>query len=212
MQVLSVSALRIEALKVIRFRRFRDARGYFAETFRTGIVEGREDLAFLRDVPFVQNNESLSRAGTVRGLHFQWNPHMGKLVRTVSGRMVDVMLDIRIGSPSFGKALMYDMPAGDDADFGEWLWVPPGFAHGNFFTETTRIEYRCTGEYSPQTEAGISPLSPDIDWSSCDPALKDLFDRIVAAGPLISDKDAAAPSLGDWARDDRARNFPFGEL
>ena len=212
MQVLSVSALRIDAIKVIRFRRFQDDRGYFSETFRAGSVAGNEDLAFLGGTPFAQHNESLSRAGTIRGLHFQWSPHMGKLVRAISGRMVDVVLDIRIGSPSFGRALMYDMPAADETDFGEWIWVPPGFAHGNFFTEPTRIEYLCTGEYSPKTEAGISPLASDIDWSLCDPDLKRVFDGLAAGSPLISEKDRDAPSLQDWARDERAANFTYGPL
>src|SRR5690606_8308158 len=95
----------------------------------------------LKGLQFVQVNESYSRPGTVRGLHFQWNPYMGKLVRTVYGRMVDIALDIRKGSPTFGKALLYDMPSQPDQDYAEWIWIPPGFAHGNYFTAETVIEY-----------------------------------------------------------------------
>ncbi len=88
---------------------------------------------------------------------------MGKLLRTLSGRMVDMVMDIRKGSPNFGKIILYDMPADLNASEDEWIWVPPGFAHGNYFTEPTRIQYLCTGEWSPGCEAGISPLSGDLD-------------------------------------------------
>jgi len=155
-------------------------------------------------------NESRSRAGVVRGLHFQWNPAMGKLLRTEVGRMVDIFMDIRHGSPSFGQAAMYDLPGSDEADFSEWIWVPPGFAHGNFFTVDSRIEYLCSSEYSPATEAGISPLAPDIDWSLCDPGLKQEFDRLVAGGPLMSDKDRNALTLAEWKIDHRSRAFVYG--
>ena len=99
---------------------------------------------------------------------------MGKLVRTLSGRMVDMILDIRKGSTTFGKIIAYDMPSEHEADYNEWIWVPPGFAHGNFFTEDSTIEYFCSGEYSPGCEAGISPLAADIDWSLCEGSLKEL--------------------------------------
>ena len=107
----------------------------------------------------MQANQSLSEKGVMRGMHFQWNPYMGKLVRTISGHMVDMVLDIRIDSPTFGKMIAYDMPASDENDYDEWIWVPPGFAHGNFFSEKTIIEYMCTGQYSPGCEACISPFS-----------------------------------------------------
>ena len=81
----------------------------------------------MKGVNFVQFNESFSRPNVVRGLHFQWNPFMGKLVRTVQGRMVDLFLDIRKGSPSYGKAAAYDMPSTPDKDYAEWIWIPPGF-------------------------------------------------------------------------------------
>ena len=172
MKLIDVEPLCIDAVKVVRFGRFPDARGYFAEHFRRSDFQESEELSFMRGVELLQANESYSRQGTIRGLHFQWNPYMGKLVRTVSGRMVDMFLDIRKGSPTFGKAACYDMPADPGADHQEWIWVPPGFAHGNFFSETTLIEYFCTGEYSPGCEAGISPLADDIDWSLCDAELK----------------------------------------
>ena len=207
MKVLSVRKLAIEAIHVIRFARFCDHRGYFTEQYRKSDFDEHPDLACLHDTPFVQANESFSRAGTLRGLHFQWNPYMGKLVRTIQGRMIDLVLDIRKGSPTFGKIIGHDMPATAADDAAEWIWVPPGFAHGNFFTEDTTIEYFCSGQYSPGCEAGISPLAEDIDWSLCDPALRQLFQEFVAGDLKITDKDRDGFSLAAWVKDERSENF-----
>ena len=212
MKLLKVEALRIEAIKVIRFARFRDHRGYFTEHYRKGDFSNHPDMAFMKGVEFVQANESCSKVGTIRGLHFQWNPYVGKLVRTLAGRMIDMVLDIRKGSPTFGKIILYDMPADNTADYAEWIWVPPGFAHGNFFTEDSMIEYFCSGEYSPGCEAGISPLAGDIDWTLCDPDLKQLFDGIAASTSLISDKDRDGMTVNAWNSDNRSSNFIYGSL
>jgi dTDP-4-dehydrorhamnose 3,5-epimerase len=210
MKVLSVSALAIPDIKVVRFARFADHRGYFTEPFRRSDFDRHPDLAFLRGVALPQMNESWSRPGTVRGLHFQWNPFMGKLVRTVHGRMVDLFLDIRLGSPTFGQAAMYDLPAPTEEAWGEWIWVPPGFAHGNFFAVESRIEYLCSGEYSPGCEAGISPLAADIDWSLADPVLKREFDALMNGAALMSDKDRQALTLAAWRSDPRSQHFVYG--
>ncbi len=137
---------------------------------------------------------------------------MGKMVRTVFGRMIYLVLDIRKGSPHFGKIIAYDMSSCSHGDFAEWIWIPPGFAHGNFFTEETLIEYFCSGEYSLKCEACISPLAEDIDWSLCNAQLKMLFDEIAVDGFVISDKDKKSFSLRDWETDKRSNNFLFGEL
>jgi dTDP-4-dehydrorhamnose 3,5-epimerase len=210
MKILSVDTLAIPDVKVIRFGRFSDHRGYFTEPFRQSDIDAHPDLNFLRGVRLPQINESWSRAGTIRGLHFQWNPYMGKLVRTVHGHMVDVFLDIRLGSPTFSKIAMHDMPSPADGGEGAWIWVPPGFAHGNYFPAESHIEYFCTGEYSAGCEAGISPLAADFDWSLCDPALKSGFDALVAGSPVMSDKDKQAFSLSAWQQDERARHFVYG--
>ena len=212
MKILDVKALSIPALKVVRFARFPDQRGYFSEPFRRSDFAAHSETSFLADVLFVQSNESYSRAGTVRGLHFQWNPFMGKLVRTIHGCMVDVVVDIRLGSPTFGFALLYEMNSALTQDFAEWIWVPPGFAHGNFFTADTQIEYFCSGEYSPGCEATISPLADDVDWSLADTALKKTFDALVSSTPIISDKDRQGARVETWARDPRARQFEYGLL
>ena len=213
MKLLEVKTLAIPEIKVIRYGRFRDQRGYFTETMRRSDIDAIEDTLMLSGEEIVQGNESLSRAGTIRGMHFQWNPYMGKLVRTLSGRMIDMVLDIRKGSPTLGKIVLYDMPADADADYGEWIWVPPGFAHGNLFPVDTLIEYLCTGEYSPGCEAGLSPVAADIDWSLCDPDLKVLFDAMLADPQrLISEKDEKGLSLDAWLGDERSENFLYKDL
>ena len=212
MKILDVKTLRIDAVKVIRFARFCDHRGYFTEQYRRSDFAGHPELGIMRGVEFVQANESYSRNGTLRGLHFQWNPYMGKLVRTLSGRMVDLVLDIRKGSPTFGKIICHDMPAGPDRDWSEWIWVPPGFAHGNFFTEDSIIEYFCSGEYSQGCEAGISPLAGDIDWSLCDPAMKKLFDEVARTTSLVTDKDRNGFTVAAWEGDVRSDHFVYGQL
>lgn len=210
MKLIEVKTLALPAIKLIRFARFMDMRGYFTESFRRSDFSAH--LAFMRGVGFVQFNESFSRPNVVRGMHFQWNPFMGKLVRTVHGRMVDLFLDIRKGSPTYGKMGACDMPSSPDKDYAEWIWIPPGFAHGNYFTQETTIEYICSGEYSAGCEAGISPLAADIDWTLCEPALKREFDAIVADTPVITDKDNNAMTLGAWMADQRSNEFLYSEL
>jgi dTDP-4-dehydrorhamnose 3,5-epimerase len=137
---------------------------------------------------------------------------MGKLVRTIRGHMIDVVLDIRKGSPTFGKIIAYDMPVQGDEDFAEWIWVPPGFAHGNTFPADTVIEYLCSGEYSPGNEAGVSPIADDLDWSLCEPALADQFQSIARSTNLMTDKDRNSVSVAGWASDPRSENFLYDEL
>ncbi len=212
MKLRGAKTLQIDGTKVITFARFCDQRGYFTEHFRKSEFANHPEMGFMKGVEFVQCNESYSRPGTVRGLHFQWNPYMGKLVRTLAGRMVDMVLDIRKGSPTFGKIICYDMPGRPEADYAEWIWVPPGFAHGNYFTEPTQIEYFCSGEYSPGCEAGISPLAADIDWSLCDPRLAAEFAEIAASTELITDKDRNGYSVQAWQADERSDNFIYRQL
>jgi dTDP-4-dehydrorhamnose 3,5-epimerase len=212
MKILEVKALAIADLRVIRFGRFRDHRGYFTEPYRRSDFDKHPETAFLRGISVLQMNESWSQAATIRGLHFQWNPYMGKLVRTISGHMVDLALDIRKGSPTCGKIVAYDMPAAADRDFDEWIWVPPGFAHGNYFPQASQIEYLCTGEYSPGCEACVSPFAPDMDWSLASTELEQEFRALRAQAPKISDKDRDAMSLEQWLKDPRSDNFKYATL
>jgi len=211
MKILEVKQLEMPEIKVIRFARFGDQRGYFTEHFRSSDFQTNPLTPFMRGVEFVQTNESFSKAGTVRGLHFQWNPYMGKLVRTLYGHMIDLILDIRRGSPTFGKAIAYDMPSDRSEEFNEWIWVPPGFAHGNTFLEDSSIEYFCSGEYSPGNEGGISPLAEDIDWSLCHQSLRETFYRVAVSTPLMTDKDRNGLSVSAWEKDERSNNFVYVE-
>jgi dTDP-4-dehydrorhamnose 3,5-epimerase len=211
-KITEIRELAIPEVKVIRFARFPDARGYFSEHYRFSDFETGAAASFMNGVRFLQANESFSRAGTVRGLHFQWNPYMGKLVRTIRGHMIDVVLDVRKDSPTYGKIIAYDMPVQGDEDYSEWIWVPPGFAHGNTFPADTVIEYLCSGEYSPGNEAGISPVASDIDWSLCDPALADKFQSIAHGTTLMTDKDRHGFSLASWTADQRSENFRYDDL
>ena len=208
MKILETVSLPLAGTHLIRFARFCDQRGYFTETFRRSDFDG---LDFLEGIQFVQSNESFSKRGVIRGLHFQWNPYMGKLVRTIQGRAIDLILDIRSGSPTFGKAIAVDLPATPDADANEWVWIPPGFAHGNLFTEPTTIEYFCSGQYSHGCEAGISPLAADIDWSLCDPKLKATFDEFSSTTAILTDKDRIGFTLGSWSQEEAAKNFVYGQ-
>jgi dTDP-4-dehydrorhamnose 3,5-epimerase len=210
MKITEIKSLAIPAVKTIRFARFADVRGYFTESFRKS--DFSTQLDFMKGVDFFQFNESFSRSNVVRGMHFQWNPLMGKLVRTIQGRMVDLFLDIRKGSPTYGKIAAYEIASTPANDYAEWIWVPPGFAHGNYFTQESTIEYGCSGEYSPGCEAGISPFSPDIDWSLCDPILKGEFDAVIANSPIITDKDKDGLSLAAWTADERSNQFIYDAL
>lgn len=209
MKLLEVKTLDIPEIKTIRFARFTDMRGYFTESYRDTEFDSFEETCFLHGSRFVQVNESYSRPDVIRGLHFQWNPYMGKLVRTIRGRMIDFALDIRKGSPTLGKIVAYDMPSKPSDEFNEWIWVPPGFAHGNLFTEETTIEYMCTGQYSPGCEAGISPLAKDIDWSLVDKGIKDLFDEVAHRTELMTEKDRDGMTLAGWLADERSENFIY---
>jgi dTDP-4-dehydrorhamnose 3,5-epimerase len=209
MKILNVKSLAIPEVKVIRFARFADERGYFTEVYRRSDFRQLADVPGFQEVDFVQSNESCSRPGVVRGLHFQWNPFQGKLIRTVAGHMVDLALDIRKGSPTFGKIIAYDMPAAPGDEWGEWIWLPPGMAHGNYFPAATQIEYFCTGQWNPAGEAGICPFAADLDWSLCSAELKAGLDRL-ARSAIISPKDRDGLTLSAWSRDPRSGNFLFG--
>lgn len=212
MKIIDVKELQLNEVKVIRFGRFTDHRGYFTEPYRQSDFQGHPELSFIHGIRFYQTNESFSKSGTLRGLHFQWNPYMGKLVRTIYGRMVDLVMDIRKGSPNYGKIIAYEMPADFYKEYSEWIWVPPGFAHGNYYTTDSLIEYFCSGEYSPGCEASLSPLSKDIDWSFCSINLKQEFDTLITGNLKITEKDKNGLNLKEWLNDVRSENFIYGKV
>jgi len=209
MNLIEVKQLKIPGVKVIKFGRFADERGYFSETLRKSDIEKNKELDFIKDVDFVQFNESYSKAGVLKGLHFQWQPLLGKLLRTVSGHMVDMILDIRKNSPTKGKIIMYDMPSNPELSYGEWLWLPPGIAHGSFFLEDSILEYFFSADYNQNGEAGISPLSQDMYWTLCDPFLKEKFDKFQNENLLINSNDKKGLSLTEWFQDNRSEKFTY---
>jgi len=162
----------------IRPRVFRDERGFFLETFKAS--------DFVRaNIPdrFKQENHSRSNRGVLRGLHFQIPPfEQGKLVRVTRGRAIDVVVDIRESSPTFGRSLCYELSESDPV----MLYIPPGFAHGfQALEDNTDFQYVVTNEYSPEHERGIRYDDPDLNiaW----PILR----------PLIAPRDATFPRLRD---------------
>lgn len=197
MKILSIKPLVIPDIKVIEYMRFSDNRGYFTEHYRKTDFLEHSDLEFIKDTPFVQCNESFSRKSTVRGLHYQYDPDMGKLVRIITGHMIDLQLDVRKDSPTFGKIIGYEMKSSVDSDTAEWIWIPAGFAHGVCFIEDSLIEYFCTAQYTPEHEYGISPFANDIDWSLCDKDIKRKFEKLSGSDILISDKDINEMTLSD---------------
>jgi dTDP-4-dehydrorhamnose 3,5-epimerase len=157
---------------------FGDERGFFMESFKA--AEFAQLTGY--DAPMVQDNHSCSVRGVLRGLHYQLPPQaQGKLVRAVAGEIFDVAVDIRRGSPNFGKWVGVML----SADNRRQLWVPPGFAHGFCVTsETADVVYKVTAYYSPEHDRGIRWDDPDIgiDWP-------------LDVRPQLSGKDRAAPPL-----------------
>ena len=194
----------IKGVKVIHFEKFMDKRGYFSETFRAGDFIANELDIFPNGI--LQTNESYSRRNVLRGLHFQWNNPMGKLVRTISGHMIDLILDLRIGSPTQGQIMAFNMPIAAHQNESSWIWVPEGCAHGNFFLEDSYIEYYCSASYNGDCEAGVSPFATDIDWSICDPKLKNLFFDLKDSF-ITTSKDINGHSLSSWLKTADAANF-----
>ncbi len=155
----------------------RDPRGFFLETWRENSYR---DAGI--EAPFVQDNQSRSTLGTLRGLHAQVRNPQGKLVRAIEGEIFDVAVDIRPGSPTYRRWVGERL----DADNFRQLWVPPGFAHGFcVLSETAQVVYKCTTYYDRGDEIAISWCDPDlgIEWPIAD--------------PLVSDRDRGAPRLRD---------------
>lgn len=212
MKILEVKALTFPEIKVIKYERFKDNRGYFTEVFRNSEFNNNSQTGFVKNKAFVQYNESFSKKDTIRGFHFQWNPYMGKLVRVIKGNIIDMVIDIRKNSPNFGKIIGYPMQTNSDNNYGEWIWIPPGFAHGIFYLEDTTIAYFCTSEYNPTSEASISPLASDIDWSLFDAQSKIEYQKIANSTQLISDKDKKGHTIANWNNNPNSNYFIFGNV
>ena len=171
-----------EGVKVIIPDVYCDDRGYFFEIFQA--VKYRE-IGIEED--FVQDNQSFSKYGTIRGLHYQVGKYaQGKLVHVIKGKILDVAVDIRFGSPTFGKHVSMEL----SAENPKFIWIPAGFAHGfSILSEDAMVFYKCTAVYSPVHERGIIYNDPAlaIDWQ--------------VSNPCISEKDNNHPTFNKIKKD-----------
>lgn len=170
----------MKGLLIFEPKVFEDSRGYFFESYNENLFS-KHGI----DLRFVQDNQSSSAYGVIRGLHYQLPPHaQAKLVRVLSGRLLDVAVDIRKGSPTFGKAFSIEL----SAENKKQLFIPAGFAHGfSVLSEQAEVLYKCDSLYNKESEGGIHYNDPElnIDW------------QIPAGKEIISDKDRVLPRLAD---------------
>lgn len=180
--MIEVKKTDIEGVLIIEPKVFADARGYFLESFNAKEFAEKTGL----DINFVQDNESMSTYGVMRGLHFQNPPYtQSKLVRCVKGAVLDVAVDIRKGSPTYGQHVVVELTEDNHRQF----FVPRGFAHGfEVLSETAVFQYKCDNYYAPQADGGISILdnSLGIDW------------KIPTEKALLSEKDTKHALLKDF--------------
>lgn len=170
----------IEGVVILEPRIFADDRGYFFESFSQKVFD-----ELVRPIRFVQDNESKSKYGVLRGLHFQKGEHaQSKLVRVVKGQVWDVAVDIRRGSPTFGKYVSVELSQENKRQF----FIPRGFAHGfAVLSQEAIFQYKCDHYYAPESEGAIAWNDPDIgiDWP------------VAASDILLSEKDKKHPRLAD---------------
>jgi dTDP-4-dehydrorhamnose 3,5-epimerase len=175
----NVEWLSIEGLALVRREIFADERGFFVERFRMSEFE-----AAGLPVSFEQDNHSRSDAGVLRGIHYQYRPQQGKLVGVTRGRILDVAVDLRPDSATFGES--YSVELSDEN--GKLLWIPAGFGHGFLVLgdRAADVLYKTTAEYEPTTEGGIIWNDPDlaIDWGS--------------TNPRLSTRDSALPTFAEY--------------
>lgn len=178
----------IPGVVIIEPRIFNDERGYFFESFSQ-----RDFNQEVREIHFVQDNESKSSYGVLRGLHFQKTPYaQSKLVRAIKGSVLDVAVDIRKGSPTFGQHVAVELTGDNHRQF----FIPRGFAHGfSVLTDEVVFQYKCDNFYAPQAEGALAWNDPDlhIDW------------RLPETDVILSEKDRHHPRLkdADWLFDYR---------
>lgn len=182
---MKVIKTKIEGVVIIEPKVFKDSRGYFFESFSQKEFEEK-----VRRINFVQDNESMSSYGVMRGLHFQCPPYtQSKLVRCVKGRVLDVAVDIRKGSPTYGQHVAVELTEDNHRQF----FIPRGFAHGfSVLSESAVFQYKCDNFYAPEADGGINikDESLNIDW------------QIPMSSAILSEKDLKHACLKDF-------NSPF---
>lgn len=180
---MEVIKTKIEGLVIIEPKVFKDARGYFFESFSQ-----REFEEKVRPINFVQDNESMSTYGVMRGLHFQRPPYtQSKLVRCVKGRVLDVAVDIRKGSPTYGQHVAVELSEENHRQF----FVPRGFAHGfAVLSETAVFQYKCDNFYAPEADGGIQLRDESLGIEWCIPIEKAILSEKDLKHPLLKDFDS----------------------
>jgi len=186
------SAEELQGIRTFTARCFRDERGLLLQSYVSS------EMARLGiEARFAQAIQSTSRAGVVRGMHFQWDPPQAKLVRCIAGRILDVVVDVRPGSPTIGDHTAVELTGDNHAV----IWIPEGFAHGFMaLEEGSTVLYECTAEWAASGEGGIL-------W--CDPQLGIQWPPLP---PIVSAKDQRLPTLSAWLKDPRSRHFSFRGL
>lgn len=188
---ISIESTPLRDALIVRHEVFKDHRGFFMEAYQQ-----REFEKSGLPSTFVQLNHSGSVQNVLRGLHFQWDPPMGKLMRVVTGSAFLVTVDIRHGSPTLGKWFGMSLAAEDRTG----IWAPAGFARGfAVLSEFAEIEYFCTGMWNKNGESGIVWNDPTvgIDWR--------------LSQPILSDKDRDAQTLAQWLSRSESRHFRYEE-
>ncbi len=186
---MSVEETGLEGVLLVNPELLRDERGFFLEVFRKDLFQD-----FGLPTEFVQVNQSRSRKGVIRGLHFQWDPPQGKLMRVVEGTAFVVAVDIRKGSPSLGDWFGVEISAGAPRQ----LWAPAGFARGFLvLSDFAQVEYLCTSIYNPSAESGIVWSDPEIGitWPT--------------QAPILSGKDRDAQTLAAWLARSESDHFVY---
>ena len=186
---MNVIQMELPGVLILEPQVFGDGRGYFLETWSIARYEEAGIVG-----PFVQDNVAFSRKGVLRGLHLQHPRSQGKLVQVLSGEVFDVAVDVRVGSPSFGRWVGNRLSEANHRQ----MYIPPGLAHGYcVLSETALFSYKCTDFYNPATEMGILWNDPqlNIDW--------------LIAAPVVSPKDAGYPRLAEIPADRLPR---FGDV
>lgn len=184
-----IESVHLDAIAVIKPQIIGDDRGFFTETFR---VDKFKELGLPHE--FVQDNHSRSKQGVLRGLHFQWDPPMGKLMRVTLGKAFLVAVDIRKGSPTLGQWYGTEV----SSENRKQIWAPAGFARGFcVLSEYAEIQYKTTGTYNQAGESGIAWNDPKIGvaWPVQD--------------PVLSEKDQNAQSLAQWLKTPESDHFRY---
>lgn len=163
---------------LIETKRYKDSRGFFFESYN-------EAIAANIGVEFCQDNCSFSKKGVIRGLHYQWDKPMGKLITVPMGKIIDTVVDIRRDSETFGKSKSYELSSESDC----CLWIPPGFAHGFETIENSLVIYKCSSFYNSECEASINFLDEDLNLN------------IYNNNAIMSDRDKKAISFIEYCKD-----------